>query len=196
MTFYTAEDIMTSDETAKDRSAFWRVCGWGSVGGIVYAEQQYLTDGGRVSALNLFSVKGFLNWRYCSGTYDSTRWCNAMRDMLLTQRADGSRLADDYKVLIIDRASIHTSTESSQFIEHLRLFIEVKLIPTKCAMRRSPLDNGGYGWVVRFLQMNNMFYAHLPIENGLHAAFSSMSEAAARHCYHNCNYFFADDGAA
>lgn len=190
MTFYTAEEILASDETAKDRGMYWQTHGWGPVNGTVYAHQMYLSDGGRVSALNMFSVKGFLDWRYTACTFDSARWIDAMRDMLLTRRADGTCLADDYRVLIIDRASIHTSKEAMQFIEHLRLLIEVKFIPTKCAMRRSPLDNGGYGWVVRFLQANNIFFAHLPIEYGLDAAFRAMPESAARWCYHNCEYFF------
>lgn len=45
---------------------------------------------------------------------------------------------------------------------------------------------------MRFLQepANARKYGHLPIRDGLDAAFLEMPEDAARYCFHNCEYVF------
>lgn len=188
LTYYTAHEILTLDETAKDRRCLWRTYGYGSVGGRAYSPEVYLTRGNRVSSLTFFSMRGFEDWRHTEGTYDLPTFQAAVDDMLLTQKVayGGSTLASRFKVLIMDRASIHKNLE---FLLKLNLHIRVMLIPPQ-AHKFSPLDNGAYGWVVRFLRAHDTIYGRRPIAEGLDAAFTQMPEAAARMCYANCAYYF------
>lgn len=186
MTYWSADQVGVIDESSKDRRAFWRPHGYGPVGGQTFDYEPYLTRGGRVSALAFFSTFGFEDWRYTHGTYDGPRWRAHMRDILFKMRPDGTKLADKFRVLILDLATTHTCDED--FMLELRAHMAVRLIPAK-RHELSPLDNGGFGWIVRFLQANNHLYAQQDIRVGMDAGMRSMPPAAARMCFHNCKYF-------
>ena len=112
----------------------------------------------------------------------------AMEEMLLSPQEDGSTLASKFQCLILDNASIHKDKE---FLLKLKTHIQVKFIPPYC-YHLSPLDNGAYGYVVGFLKANSDFYADKPIEVALDAGFRSVGGDAARMCFHNCRYHFAN----
>ena len=71
MSFYTADQLLVLDETAKDRRAGRADIGWGMRGSVPCVRDWYLTRGGRVSALTLFSSRGFEAWRYVEGTFNT-----------------------------------------------------------------------------------------------------------------------------
>ena len=104
-----------------------------------------------------------------------------MDDMLLQPQADGATLASKFSCLLLDNASIHKDV---QYTHKLKTHIQVKFIPPYC-YHLTPLDNGAYGLVVRFLQ-SHPEYAQRPIQDGLSAAFHSVSGEAARWCFPPC----------
>ena len=71
MSFYTADELLVLDETAKDRRAGRADVGWGLRGSTPFVRDTYLTRGGRVSALTLFSFRGFEAWRFTKKTFNS-----------------------------------------------------------------------------------------------------------------------------
>ena len=106
--------------------------------------------------------------------------------MLLQPRADGTTLASEFACLIKDNASIH---KEPTFLHKLKSHIQVKFIPAYC-FHLSPLDNGAYGLVVRWLKANAHRYGHEPIEQQLSRAFRAVTGDQARWCFHNCRYYF------
>ena len=63
MTFYTADQLLVEDETAKDLRNTRTNVGWGLRGVTPLVRDDFITRGGRVSALTLFSYRGFEAWR-------------------------------------------------------------------------------------------------------------------------------------
>jgi hypothetical protein len=72
MTYYTADQLLVLDETAKDRRNLRPNIGWGFRGITPYVPDWHLTRGGRVSALTLFSSRGFEDWRMTKGTFNTS----------------------------------------------------------------------------------------------------------------------------
>jgi hypothetical protein len=184
LTYWSADEILTGDETSKDLRALWRRYGYGPKGGVTCEYEPTLTRGGRVSALTYMSTEGFEAWDYTANTYDAPTFQQKTENMLLSPQADGRTIAQRFGVLILDGARIHTNTD---WLLKMRCYIEVLIIPPY-RHDLSPLDNGAYGWVVQFLQRNNLQFAHDEPEVGLDAAFEAFPRAAARHAYHNCLY--------
>ena len=106
--------------------------------------------------------------------------------MLLQPHANGTTLASEFSCLLKDNASIH---KEPAFLHKLRSHIQVKFIPPYC-FHLSPLDNGAYGLVVRWLKANAHKYGHEPIDTQLTRAFRMVGPRAARWCFHNCKYRF------
>lgn len=186
MTFYTMEDMLVLDETAKDRRDMRRSFGWGARGCPPFATDSFPTRGGRTSALCVLSSQRFEGWAYTSGTYNAERFDEAVRAMLLTPRAPGQpRLVDRFKVVLIDNASIHKNFEAM-----VGPHAQVRFIPPYC-YHLSPLDNGAFGWVCGYLQTHHLRLGQGSIEAALDEAFSNMPPEVARYCFHNCNYYSA-----
>ncbi|KOO35943.1 hypothetical protein Ctob_016485 [Chrysochromulina tobinii] len=78
MTYYTADQLLVLDETAKDRRNLRPNIGWGFRGITPYVRDWHLTRGGRISALTLFSSRGFEDWRMTKGTFNTSAF-QAMR---------------------------------------------------------------------------------------------------------------------
>ena len=58
-----------------------------------------------------------------------------------------------------------------------------------CAAGLSPLDNGAFGLVTRYLELNARRLEQGSLEDALDEAFGSVSTAAARWCFHRCGYY-------
>jgi len=74
MSFYTAEEVLVEDETAKDKRAMRSTVGWGLRGQTPVVRDPYLTRGTRTSATTLFSHRGFEDWRYTQKTFRAESW--------------------------------------------------------------------------------------------------------------------------
>jgi len=69
VTFFSADEILALDETAKDRRAYRSTIGWGLRGRAPTVRDEFKTRGGRVSALTIVSHRGFEDWRFNDGTF-------------------------------------------------------------------------------------------------------------------------------
>ena len=71
VTFFSADEILALDETAKDRRAYRSTIGWGLRGRAPTVRDEFRTRGGRVSALTIVSHRGFEDWRFNDGTFNA-----------------------------------------------------------------------------------------------------------------------------
>ena len=141
VTFYSLDDLLVGDETAKCVGCMRSQRGWGQMGVTPYDRDVTLSRGRRVSALTYFSTRGFEDWRFTRNTYNAPRFQSATDEMLLTEDATGTTLASRFLLLLLDNASIH---KDDAYLRRLRRHIDVKFIPPYC-YHLSPLDNGAYG---------------------------------------------------
>ena len=64
----------------------------------------------------------------------------------------------------------------------------VKFLPPYC-WDLSPLDNGAFGMVVRWMAANRERLVQLPLERALDLAFThAVNRAGAHVCFRNCGY--------
>ena len=147
VTFYPLHRLLVGDETSKHKGVMRRHRGWGPVGISIFDRDVVLTRSRTVSALTYFSMRGFEDWRYSSGTYDSAAWQRATDDMLLTPKPyfNNETLAEQFDALLLDNASIH---KDEQYLRKVGMYIKVLFIPPYC-YHLSPLDNGAYGCAYR-----------------------------------------------
>ena len=137
----------------------------------------------------LLSVEGFEDWRFTRRTFTTAIFNYAMigddcTEGMLTiprERYQGQSLIERFPCLLIDNAKIHVSDE---FVNAVRAMGGG---PPYC-WNFSPLDNGGFGLVVRYLEVHAARLGRVPLENALEEAFMSVHPEAARYCYRNCNY--------
>lgn len=147
----------------------------------------------RLSALCLLSIQGFEDWRFTEHTYTTALFNYATlgddKDwgMLSLPRArhGGLSLIERFPLLLIDNARIHTSDEFEQAVRAKGGI--VKFLPPYC-WNLSPLDNGAFGLVVRYLEVNAARLSRVPLSDALAEAFLSVTPDAARYCYRNCGY--------
>lgn len=139
--------------------------------------------GERVSALVTLSVRGIEDWDMIHGTYNTERFNEAAQEMLIN-----SGLVPLFKHVLMDNASIHTASfEAAIQAAGGRVW----RMPPYSAARLSPLDNGGFGLVVRYLQQHARELAHLTMMEALdHALRHCCNPAAARYCFYNCGYTY------
>ena len=52
----------------------------------------------------------------------------------------------------------------------------------------TPLDNGAFGWIKRYLQKNSSRLAALPLERALAKAFEAAGPSEARSWFRECGY--------
>lgn len=182
VTFYSMDELLVGDETAKCKGVMRRIRGYSPKGITPYQRDVVLTRGRRVSALCLLSCRGFEDWRFTNNTFRTASFQAASDDMLLTPDAQGVTLASRYRLLLLDNASIHKDMD---YVRKLRCHIDVKFLPPYC-YHLSPLDNGAFGYIVRMLQQHADYYATMTIENALSDVFAYVSPETARMCFHNC----------
>ena len=100
----------------------------------------------RVSALCLFSHRGFEDWRFTLGTYNADVFDEAMEEMLFKPRPGGlGPLLHDFPVILMDNAKIHTAAFEHKVHMASGGRTRVMRIPPYLAPKLSPLDNGGFG---------------------------------------------------
>lgn len=133
----------------------------------------------RVSALCAFSVKGFEDWRFVSGTYNGERFLEAAEDMVVP-------LVVRHPIVVLDNASIHKSARFTEMIEDAGGI--VIFTPPYC-WDTTPLDNGAFGWVRRWLQHNESWCEAVGLERALARAFTAVTPSMARSFYRNCGYY-------
>lgn len=185
VTYYPLDRLLVGDETAKQPGVLRRHMGWGPVGLPVYDRDLVLTRGTTVSCLTYFSTRGFEDWTFTRNTFNAQLWQEATSTMLMTPKPElnGETLASQFDALLLDNAKIHKQPE---FLQKLNSHIKVLFIPPYC-YHLSPLDNGAYGYVVRYLRQHAQHYARMPIQEALSDVFENhFSDSTARMCFYNC----------
>lgn len=180
-TRYDMGKVIFLDETSKDNRAVRRSFGYALRGRTPSAASAFENiHGTRISALCAFTLNGFEDWRLTDGTFDTERFEAAIQELLID-----SGLIDRYPVVVLDNARIHGSERFKNMIEAAGGF--VVYTPPYCH-ELTPLDNGAFGLVVRFLREHADIVEVAGIERALDAAFRSLSPADAHYCFRNCGY--------
>ena len=196
MTFHSFEDLLVLDEMARDRSAMRSLFGWGSRGSAPIERNVPHYRGQRISALCVFTHRGFEDWRFTEGTYDAEAFDHAMDHMVLQPTGPlGLPLLQHFPAVLMDNATIHAAA----FDERIRAAGgKVWRIPPYCATSLSPLDNGAFGLLTRYLDIHAARLAPMSVPDALSDALRNCCPpASARWCFHNCKYYSrvrADDG--
>jgi len=187
MSFYTMEDILVIDETSKDRDVLRQSFGWSARGCPPVVDYLELSRDGRLSALCCLSCVQMEDWRFNPGTYTTESFDEAACSMITRVGADGRQpLVSRFPCILMDNASIHGGIFEQ---EVMAAGGRVMRIPPYLAPKRSPLDNGAFGLVVRYIQRHAQRLASMPMHAVLEEAFLSIDEPSARWCFHNCMYY-------
>ena len=87
--------------------------------------------------------------------------------------------------VILDNARIH---KDPGFVREVNAAGGiVRFLPPYC-FDLTPLDNGAFGMVKRYLQKHAWLVERVGIEHALDAAFRSVSSTDAHYCFRNCGY--------
>jgi hypothetical protein len=189
MTYCRAREMLCLDETSKDNRALQEKFGYSVIGCPITVTNVLPLRGESLSALCVLSVYGFEDWRFTPNTYTTALFDYAAKDMLLTPRASygGRSLIEVFPWVIIDNARIHTSAAST-FVDAVRAAGGwVFFLPPYC-WHLSPLDNGAFGYVVKYLEANSTRLCRMPLSDALAEAFSALRGKQARECWENCEY--------
>ena len=187
LTFWDASQICVLDETAKDLSVFRRSWGYGIRGQPPIAPDAAPLRDMRVSSLCAFTLDGFVDWRHTTGTFTRALFNLAIMQMFCPQgRPQSEWITARTPLVLIDNASIHHSDEFVRIIGSAGG--GVKFLPPYC-WDLSPLDNGAFGMVVRWMAANRERLVQLPLERALDLAFThAVNRAGAHVCFRNCGY--------
>ena len=88
-------------------------------------------------------------------------------------------LVRQYPIIVLDNAKVH---KSAKFEEMVRRAGGIVIFTPPYAFTLTPLDNGAFGLVVRYLQRWQSLLAHMSVEQRLDHAFRSISREDARWC--------------
>lgn len=136
----------------------------------------------RRSALCGFDVKGFVDWYITTGTFKRECFLEAVKTTVIPHM---NPFPGKRSVLILDNASIHKCTELLALVNQvggLLLFT-----PPYC-YDCTPLDNGAFGWVRRYLQKHSAIFQQVSLEEALSKAFRRVRPQHARCFFKNCQY--------
>lgn len=184
MTFWNATDIVVLDETAKDLSVLRRSFGYAIRGHPATAPDVAPLRHARVSSLCAFTIEGFVDWRHTEGTFTRDTFLEAIYLMFLGPKSTG--ICARRPLVLIDNARIHHSDDFVNLIT--RAGGCVKFLAPYC-WHLSPLDNGAFGMVVRWMQEHQRRLVQLPLHEQLDLAFThAVDSAGARMCFRNCEY--------
>jgi hypothetical protein len=141
----------------------------------------YDTRSERVFAVCAFSVFGFEDWRFVTGTYNTERFNEACDDVVLDngalQRGMLRPLVRKFPIVVLDNAAIHKSAEFEDMVNEEGGI--VIFTPPYC-WDTAPLDSGAFGWVRRYLQANQELCATIGLERALSRAFRAVTPSMAR----------------
>ena len=164
LTYYSAKELGVLDETSKDYDVLKGSYGYSLRGSTCSAHDQHLSHKvTRMSALCLYTVEnGFTDWAFTSGNYNKdyflqvtteyfTDWRGIRRPpMSLPHIKPGQRRCC---LILLDNASIHHCHEFDKRVTAIP-GASVRFIPPYCHAL-SPLDNGAFGALVRWLQRHH-----------------------------------------
>ena len=88
-------------------------------------------------------------------------------------------------MVILDNASIHHCFD---FVLRVNQCGGMVLFTPPYCFDTTPLDNGAFGLVKRFLQDNEELFEHVSLERALDTAFESVTPGDARYCFRLCGY--------
>ena len=88
-------------------------------------------------------------------------------------------------VLILDNASIHHCKELEIMVAKANGLLVYT--PPYC-FDCTPLDNGAFGWVKRYLQKHEERLSKMPLVNALDEAFTKCQPRHANRFFKNCKY--------
>ena len=202
---FDPEQLFFLDETAKDRRAMFRDYGWALRGTTPIDRRMGAGRGPRVSSLCGFDIKGFVNWYTIEGTFNRDAFIEAVKATVVRPAchmhvvarcmSDGhSHLAQlphikpfpgKRSVVILDNAKIHHTHEFVRLVNEAGGM--VLYTPPYC-FDCTPLDNGAFGMVRRYLQKDSAQHplSDMPLAHALDFAFKSVRPSGARYCFRNC----------
>jgi len=181
-TRYDADQLFFLDETSKDPRAAKRTFGYAMTGKTPIASRGYMMPGHRVSSLCGYDINGFVCWEHTTGTFDRDRFLAAVRRSVLPHvgTAGGRR-----SVVIVDNASIH---KCSEFVDMINSVGGILLYMPPYCFDLTPLDNGAFGQVRRWLQSHSEKVAQRGVQWALDEAFRSVGSRSARAHYRECGW--------
>lgn len=186
---FTADMILAVDETSKDKRVLRRSFGYALRGKPPIGASGLKQRGERISTLCSFDVDGFVAWQYTGGTYNRETWSEAAEDVILPhvapQGPGGPR-----SVVLLDNASIH---KSRRFLHACNMRGAIVLFTTPYCWDQTPLDNGGFGAVVLWLQARSTDIKELglSVRQALNLAFGpdgAVCGASARRFFAQCGW--------
>ena len=210
---FSPKQLFFLDETAKDPRALNRRFGWAMRGGTPIHSCGMIGRGQRHSALCGFDVKGFVNWYITTGTFNKERFLDAFKAtvvravcrLLITlgaglvfpplltlahaclalQLPHVKPFPGKRSVIIMDNASIHHCPELLPLVNAAGAIL--LYTPPYC-FDCTPLDNGAFGWVKRYLQKHAGTFEHVDLDLVLDKAFRRVRPRHARCFFRNCGY--------
>ena len=213
---FTADMILAVDETSKDKRVLRRSFGYALRGAPPIGASGLEPRGERISALCSFDVDGFVAWQYTGGTHNRETWSEAAEDVIL-QHVAPQGPGGPRSVVLLDNASIH---RSRRFVHACNMRGATVLFTTPCAPAcprpraphhaprpdrssarpparycwdQTPLDNGAFGAVVRWLQARSTDIKELDLSmrQALNLAFGpdgAVCAAQASHFFAQCGW--------
>jgi len=180
---FRLDQLLAVDETSKDRRSCQRNFGYMLRGYPPVGQSSLMDRGDRLSALCSFGKHGFVAWEYTPGTFNRERFLTAAESVVLDQVNvyPGPR-----SVVLIDNASIHKTMD---FVNQVNLRGGIVLFTPPYCWDLTPLDNGAFGAVKRFLQSRMILIRDNDIDTAiaLDTAFrEAVNPAFARRCWYQC----------
>ena len=192
---YAQFHIVMIDETSKDMGVLK-----GSFGYALRGEQcidrslACLSHGERISILAAFTIEGFLDWAIIPGTFTSdlflhvtteqfVDWRGFVREPMLLSHVGG--YPGPRSVVVLDNASVHGDPLFRARLAAVGC--EVVFLPPYCWFL-STLDNGGFGFVVRFLRANPQLIQQLGMKGACEQAMMAMGDDEAKASFHRCGW--------
>lgn len=191
-TFYYLEDVLVLDETGRDTSAICGSFGWGARGCPPVQRHLPYLRGTRLSALCAFTAdRAFIDWRFMEGTFTAELIDVSLDQMLLQPRPHGEPpLVQQYRVVLWDNASTHSDDIEQRINNANPGHCRVVRMPAYSAAQLSPLDNGGFGLMDRYMHVHAQRLAGRCMADVFHETLVNCCDSdGARYCFRNCKYY-------
>ena len=171
--------LLTTTVRSRTGRALKGSFGYAALGESPIAENGLYPRGKRISSLCSFDITGFVDWVHTDGTYNRQRFRVAARHAVVRHVRPGT-------VVILDNARIH---KDPGFVREVNAAGGiVRFLPPYC-FDLTPLDNGAFGMVKRYLQKHAWLVEEVGIEHALDRAFRKMGGGKiGRYCFRNCGY--------
>ena len=171
------------DETAKDRGALRRDFGYALRGFRPIDRRGFAPRGERCSSMCSFDINGFVNWYTIrNANFNAQRFLESCEHCVFPYITPfpGPR-----SVVILDNASPHKSFE---FVRRVNELGGMVLFTPPYCFDCTPLDNGAFGMVKRYLRKRDYLFRRMSLERALDLAFDHIDGRRALRCFRNCEY--------